>query len=142
MKNTKNLKSLNINSTHYKTRISKKFENRKPYTPPNPNLVFSFIPGTITEILVREGESVEKGTELLVLDAEVDILDRPDVPDSRESARVSAHLDAVECTARVSHERQSARDLLHGRHHRMGRLSASAGLLVLARRGVDTPASP
>jgi biotin carboxyl carrier protein len=69
MKNTKNLKSLNINSTHYKTRISKKFENRKPYTPPNPNLVFSFIPGTITEILVREGESVEKGTELLVLDA-------------------------------------------------------------------------
>jgi biotin carboxyl carrier protein len=69
MKNTENLKSLNINSTLYKTRISKKFGNRKPYTPANPNLVFSFIPGTITDILVKEGESVVKGTELLVLDA-------------------------------------------------------------------------
>jgi biotin carboxyl carrier protein len=69
MKKTENLKSLNINSTLYKTRISKKFENRKPYEPANPNLVFSFIPGTITEILVKVGDSVEKGTDLLVLDA-------------------------------------------------------------------------
>ncbi len=69
MKNTENLKSLNINSTLYKTRISKKFENRKPYAPANANFVFSFIPGTITEILVNIGDMVEKGTELIVLDA-------------------------------------------------------------------------
>lgn len=69
MKNTDNLKSLNINSVIYKTRISGKFAKRKPYQPVNPNLVFSFIPGTVTEIMVREGETVEKGDALLVLDA-------------------------------------------------------------------------
>jgi biotin carboxyl carrier protein len=69
MKKTDNLKSLNINSTLYHTRISSKFENRKPYKPANPGLVFSFIPGTITEILVKEGQIVEKGDELVVLDA-------------------------------------------------------------------------
>jgi biotin carboxyl carrier protein len=69
MKNKENLKSLNINSTLYTTRISRKFENRKSYRPANPNLVVSFIPGTITEILVKEGQKVEKGEDLLVLDA-------------------------------------------------------------------------
>jgi len=64
-----NLKSLNINSTLYKTRLSKKFENRKSYSPAEPGLVVSFIPGTITEILVKTGQKVSKGDELVVLDA-------------------------------------------------------------------------
>ncbi len=63
------LKSLNINSTLYQTRLSRKFLGRKPYAPVNPGLIFSFIPGTITEILVKEGQSVEAGDELIVLDA-------------------------------------------------------------------------
>lgn len=77
MKLTKNLKMgkkddlkfLNIDSSLYKTRISKKFENRKPYKPVNPKIIISFISGTIFEIHVREGQNVEKGEVLMFLDA-------------------------------------------------------------------------
>ena len=69
MQNSENLKSLNINSTHYKTRLSKKYLNRKPYEPANPGLVSSFIPGTIIEILVKTGDEVKKGDDLVILDA-------------------------------------------------------------------------
>jgi biotin carboxyl carrier protein len=69
MTNTENFKSLNINSTHYKTRLSNKFENRKHYQPANPGLVSSFIPGTIIGILVKVGQKVKKGDELVILDA-------------------------------------------------------------------------
>jgi biotin carboxyl carrier protein len=69
MQNKENLKSLNINSTFYKTRLSRKFENRKPYEPANPGLVSSFIPGTIIDILVKPGQVVKKGDELVILDA-------------------------------------------------------------------------
>jgi len=60
---------LNINSALYKTRISDKFKNRKPYQPADPKLILSFIPGTILDILVREGQKVKKGEELIILDA-------------------------------------------------------------------------
>ncbi|NSW93467.1 MAG: acetyl-CoA carboxylase biotin carboxyl carrier protein subunit [Bacteroidales bacterium] len=60
---------LNIDSTLYKTRLSPKYENRKPYEPVNPNLVRSYIPGTIIEVLVQAGQKVNPGDDLLVLDA-------------------------------------------------------------------------
>ena len=69
MKKAENLNKLNINSTFYLTRLSGKFERRKPYTPANPGLVVSFIPGTITDILVSKGQKVKKGDDILVLDA-------------------------------------------------------------------------
>jgi biotin carboxyl carrier protein len=69
MQNNENLKSLNINSTHYKTRLSRKFENRNHYQPANPGLVSSFIPGTIIDILVKVGQKVKKGDDLVILDA-------------------------------------------------------------------------
>ncbi len=60
---------LNINSTRYITRLSTRFLNRKPYQPPDPRMVRSFIPGTIVDILVEEGQKVQKGDELLILEA-------------------------------------------------------------------------
>jgi biotin carboxyl carrier protein len=69
METNDNLKTLNINSTLYKTRLSRKFIERKPFTPQQPGLVMSFIPGTIIDILVSEGDQVKKGTDLLILDA-------------------------------------------------------------------------
>ncbi len=60
---------LNINSGLYKTRISKSFKNRKSYTPADPEIVLSFIPGTIIDILVKEGQYVKKGDELMILEA-------------------------------------------------------------------------
>ncbi|MCX6327106.1 MAG: acetyl-CoA carboxylase biotin carboxyl carrier protein subunit [Bacteroidia bacterium] len=60
---------LNINTTLYHTRISCKFENRKPYQPADPRIILSFIPGTVLDILVKAGQDVNKDEELMILDA-------------------------------------------------------------------------
>ena len=60
---------LNIDSGLYQTRISKKFENRKPYQPADPKIILSFIPGTVLEIYVIPGQDVRKGDILMILDA-------------------------------------------------------------------------
>jgi biotin carboxyl carrier protein len=69
MNKTDELGSLNIGSRIYKTRISFKFANRKPYKPANQKIILSFIPGTVTEIKVETGQSVKKGDVLMILDA-------------------------------------------------------------------------
>jgi biotin carboxyl carrier protein len=69
MEKKDNLKFLNIDDSHYKTRISRKFENRKPYQPVNFKVIVSFIPGTVLDILVKEGQEVIKGEDLMILDA-------------------------------------------------------------------------
>jgi biotin carboxyl carrier protein len=69
MKATENLKNLNIDSSLYKTRLSRKFLNRKPYKPANPKMIMSFIPGTVLDILVKKGQNVNKGDDLVILDA-------------------------------------------------------------------------
>lgn len=60
---------LNINSILYKTRLSKKFLGRKPYKPADPRIIPSFIPGTVLDILVKEGQVVSAGDSLIILDA-------------------------------------------------------------------------
>lgn len=60
---------LNIDSTLYRTRLSKKHENRIPYKAPDPGNILSFIPGTVLDILVEPGQKVKKGDDLMLLDA-------------------------------------------------------------------------
>ena len=60
---------LNLNSRSYKTRLSRKFKERKNYTPPDPNKIISFIPGTILDVLVTQGQSVVRDQDLIILDA-------------------------------------------------------------------------
>jgi biotin carboxyl carrier protein len=60
---------LNIDSRTYKTRISKKFRNRKPYKPANPRIILSFIPGTVLDIMIKAGQAVHKGDVLMILDS-------------------------------------------------------------------------
>ncbi len=62
-------KTLIVQGTEYKTLWTKKFENRKKWQTPNPNHIYSFIPGTIIEVCVKEGEKVEEGECLLILEA-------------------------------------------------------------------------
>jgi len=69
MKNKDKLGVLNIDTTLYKTRISKKFEERVAYKAANPKYILSFIPGTVLDILVSAGQKVSKGDELMILDA-------------------------------------------------------------------------
>jgi biotin carboxyl carrier protein len=69
MKEFENLGILNINSSHYKTRLNNRFLNKKPYRKADPKLLLSFIPGTILDILVSEGQKVKKGDDLIILEA-------------------------------------------------------------------------
>ncbi|MEI6047498.1 MAG: acetyl-CoA carboxylase biotin carboxyl carrier protein subunit [Bacteroidota bacterium] len=60
---------LNIDTSLYKTRISNKFLNRKPYRPADPRVILSFIPGTVLDIMIETGQIVNKGDDLMILDA-------------------------------------------------------------------------
>ncbi len=60
---------LNIDTSLYKTRLSKKFENRKPYKPADPKIILSFIPGTVLSVFAEVGQVVKKGDVLMILDA-------------------------------------------------------------------------
>ncbi len=53
----------------YRTTLTKKFANRTPYTPPDSRKIVAFIPGTILQVSVKEGEKVKKGDTLIVLQA-------------------------------------------------------------------------
>ena len=53
----------------YKTLYTRKFLERKPWTAPNPNEVRSIIPGSVTEINVKAGAKVKKGSKLMVYEA-------------------------------------------------------------------------
>jgi biotin carboxyl carrier protein len=67
--NSDTFKFLNIDSSLYKTRVSRKFETREKYHPPDPKKILSFIPGTVLDIMVKEGDKVKKGEDLMILDA-------------------------------------------------------------------------
>lgn len=60
---------LNIDYDLYQTRLSCKYKRRKPYQPADPKAILSFLPCTIIDIFVKEGEDVKKGDVLMVLDA-------------------------------------------------------------------------
>jgi biotin carboxyl carrier protein len=64
-----NLKDFNIDGTVYKTTLTKKFESRKKWEKPNPKNILSFIPGTIVEVFVEEGQEVKAGESLMILEA-------------------------------------------------------------------------
>ena len=62
-------KTLIIHGEKYRTTFTKKYENRKRWVKPNLKNVLSYIPGTIDEIYVREGDKVKKGDKMLMLEA-------------------------------------------------------------------------
>ena len=53
----------------YTTELTEKFKNRSKWQPADPSKVKAFIPGTITKIFVKEGDTVEIGKKLMVLEA-------------------------------------------------------------------------
>jgi biotin carboxyl carrier protein len=69
MTDNEKLGSLNIDSSIYQTRISAKFEKRKSFRPVDPRIILSFIPGTVLDIMVKAGQNVSKGEDLMILDA-------------------------------------------------------------------------
>ena len=60
---------LKINHSVYKTRLSRKFLEKKEFKTINNKQVESFIPGTVVELMVKVGDPVSVGDILVVLDA-------------------------------------------------------------------------
>ena len=58
-----------IGSAVYLTRLTTKFNNRKSWQRPDERMVHAVIPGTIREIMVKEGTKVDLGAPLLILEA-------------------------------------------------------------------------
>ena len=58
-----------VHSAKYQTTYTKKYENRKVWVEPNSNHIISYIPGTVVDILVTEGQDVKEGQSILILDA-------------------------------------------------------------------------
>lgn len=53
----------------YSTILSKKYKERIPWTVPDPRQMISYIPGTISELLVVVGQKVKKGDPLMTFNA-------------------------------------------------------------------------
>ena len=53
----------------YKTRYTRKFMEREKWEAPNPSQVRSIIPGSVTEVLVKPGDKVKKGSKLMIYEA-------------------------------------------------------------------------
>lgn len=53
----------------YKTRLTKKFKNREVWQQPVPGEVLSNLPGTIIQVLVKEGQEVKEGDLILIHEA-------------------------------------------------------------------------
>ena len=65
----KEMKSLIIQGAKYQTTLTWKFENRVKYITPNPNHIYSFIPGTVIDIFVKPKQKVKEGETLLLFEA-------------------------------------------------------------------------
>ena len=64
-----NKQYLIIDDTKYETQVLPKFQSRKNYEIPNPNMVKAFIPGTVINLYVSVGDEVRKGSKILLLEA-------------------------------------------------------------------------
>lgn len=69
MSEEENLKTLEIDSTIYETRLTSKYQKRKLFSIKNPRKITAFIPGIIRKILVYEGKVIKPGDNLLMLEA-------------------------------------------------------------------------
>ena len=62
------METLRLESGDYQTQLTPKYQNRKAYSAPEP-IVKAAIPGTIMEVLVKEGQQVKRGDALCILDS-------------------------------------------------------------------------
>lgn len=66
---SENNEKLHLDDADYVTTFTKKFRDRQPYQPANPNLIISRIPGTVREVKVKLGQAVKKGEPILIVES-------------------------------------------------------------------------
>lgn len=63
------MEELEIGGAVYTTRLTAKFKNRKNWEPHDQSKILAVIPGTIQEVMVKEGDEVVAGESMLILEA-------------------------------------------------------------------------
>ncbi len=61
--------TLLLHDTEYETTFTRKFQQRRPYRPANPDVLLAVIPGVIQELFVQPGDTVALGQSVLILEA-------------------------------------------------------------------------
>ncbi len=62
-------KSLLIENIKYRTLLTKKYQEKKPFVRKDIKKITAFIPGTILKIYVKKNKRVKEGDKLLILEA-------------------------------------------------------------------------
>ncbi len=65
----KPVETLLVDETPYKTELTEKYKNRKPWSPPDNRKITAFLPGTVTHVLVKKGEQVKEGQTVVKFEA-------------------------------------------------------------------------
>ena len=58
-----------VDESTYETTLTRKWEKRTPWAPPEPDKMKARIPGTILKVHVKTGQAVKRGDPVLVLEA-------------------------------------------------------------------------
>jgi biotin carboxyl carrier protein len=62
-------KSLLIENIKYRTLLTKKYQEKKPFIRKDIKKIFAFIPGTVEKVYVKKNKRIKEGDKLLVLEA-------------------------------------------------------------------------
>jgi len=76
-----------VTARKYKTTLTEKYKNRTPWQQKMPEDIVSSLPGTIRQIMVKEGESVENG-QLLIIHEAMKMLNRITTPVSGKIVKI------------------------------------------------------
>ncbi len=68
-KNLDEFHELHLGDESYKTKLTKKYANRRAWEYPDVKKMMSYIPGTIIELYVEEGAEVKEGEPVLLFEA-------------------------------------------------------------------------
>lgn len=58
-----------VDDTTYETIVPERFANRKAWERPNPNMITSFLPGTILGVNVKVGDVIKAGSDMFLFEA-------------------------------------------------------------------------
>jgi biotin carboxyl carrier protein len=61
--------TLLTSSGQYKTELTKKYINRKKWVKYDPSKIYSVLPGTVIDVYVKNGQKVQKGEIIMVLES-------------------------------------------------------------------------
>lgn len=63
------LHELTVADVAYRTRLTKKYVNRRPWEYPDMKKIVSYIPGTVIEFYANEGDTVKEGEPIMLFEA-------------------------------------------------------------------------